>query len=185
MIKYHVHIIKVTRSNEKIQFQIKLPRNAKRIVAIKVTAKPLIRLVHKIAPNYPVEAGWLWFRIPEKRDVFYAETVRRPLPLHSQTFLNHRPIGDFDQGSFWTQGKKEEFLSVNAELNSNVLEGFYIDRIHTEQFDHHRLEENKNTDEKEKHPKNEKEMPHRTNTNKRHHSDRIGYEVRIYLKIET
>lgn len=198
MIKYQVHIVKVTRSNEKIQFQIRLPRNAKRIVALKVTAQPLIKLVHKIAPDYAVEAGWLWLRIPEKRDVFFADTVKRPLPLHSKTVFNHKTIGDFDGGSYWTQGTKEEFLSIEADLTTNVLEGFYIDRIHTEQtmIDPHEKQEQQEKqrmveqqekqkkEQKEKRPKQEKDVPQRPEPNKPSPGDRIGYEVRIYLKLE-
>jgi hypothetical protein len=201
MIKHLVHIVKVTRSNEKIQFQIKLPRNAKRIVGLKITANPLIKLIPKIAPNYQVEAGWIWLRIPEKRDVFYAESVRRPLPLHSQTILNHTPIGDFDQGSYWTHGTKEEFYSVDASLSTNVVEGFYIDRIHTEGETKEYVEQMAQkmaveSQPKQQRPKEEKQVPVPKipplpeqpkvppHPPKPSPGDRIGYEVRIYLKLE-
>ena len=40
MLKQIVHIIKVYRRGEKIQFQVKLPLDAKRILDIRVTANP-------------------------------------------------------------------------------------------------------------------------------------------------
>ncbi|MBL4625139.1 MAG: hypothetical protein JKY42_08380 [Flavobacteriales bacterium] len=104
--------------------------NTKRITGLKISGMPQVRHYEKRLPVED-EVGWLWLRIPEKRDVFYAETVKRVLPTHNQTITNHKPLDDFGNGTFWTQGKKEEFYSVNVDVTTNIVEGFYIDRIIT------------------------------------------------------
>ncbi|PHR45475.1 MAG: hypothetical protein COA32_13620 [Fluviicola sp.] len=129
MKRIWVHTVNVSKSGEKIQFQIRLPRTVKKITGVKATANPQIRLIKKIAPDYPKEAGWLWLRSTGIEDVFFADDVKRPLPLHNQTIINHAPLDDFDKGSFWTQGKMEEFLPLDLKLDSNIIQGFYINQI--------------------------------------------------------
>ncbi|MBL4625898.1 MAG: hypothetical protein JKY42_12280 [Flavobacteriales bacterium] len=134
MKKQIVHIVDVTRNGEKIQFQIKLPSDTKRITALKFTAIPQVRkYVRKHEETLPIEneVGWLWLRIPEQRDVFFAESVKRALPLHNLTITNHYPLDDFGKGTYWTQGKKEEFFTINVAIKTNIVEGYYIDRITT------------------------------------------------------
>ena len=50
--KYHIRILTVNLSGEKQLFQIKLPRNAKKITGILVTVKPFGRI--KGRTEYPV-----------------------------------------------------------------------------------------------------------------------------------
>ncbi|MBL4862835.1 MAG: hypothetical protein JKY09_07460 [Crocinitomicaceae bacterium] len=136
MKKQIVHIVNVVRNAEKIQFQIKLPLDTKRITGLKITGMPQVRNYERKERNpMPIanEIGWLWLRIPEQRDVFYAESVKRVLPLHNLTITNHRPLDDFGNGTYWTQGKKEEFFTVNVDVTTNLVEGFYMDRITTDQ----------------------------------------------------
>gem|GEM_PF-2215875 len=134
MKKQIVHIVDVTRNGEKIQFQIKLPLDTKRITALKITAIPQVKkFLRKREETLPIEneVGWLWLRIPEKRDVFYAESIKQVLPLHNLTITNHKPLDDFGNGTYWTQGEKEEFFTINVDVKTNIVEGFYIDRITT------------------------------------------------------
>ena len=134
MKKQIVHIVDVARNGQKIQFQIKIPLDTKRITALKITAIPRVRKYdRKQIEILPIEneVGWLWLRIPEKRDVFYAESVKQVLPLYNLTITKHKPLDDFDNGTFWTQGKKQAFFSINVDVKTNIVEGFYIDRITT------------------------------------------------------
>lgn len=134
MKKQIVHIVNINRNGEKTQFQIKLPSDTKKITALKITAIPQVRkYLRKVEQQLPSESevGWLWLRIPEQRDVFYADSVKRVLPLHNLTISNHSPLDDFDKGTFWTQGTKEEFFSINVAVKNNIIEGYYIDRITT------------------------------------------------------
>lgn len=161
-----VHTVNVSKSGEKIQFQIQLPRTVKKIKGVKATTNPQIRLIKKIAPDYPKEAGWLWLRSSGIEDVFFAEDVKRPLPLHNQTIMNHAPVDDFDHGSFWTQGTMEEFLPLDLTLDSNIIKGFYINQIVQRKI----------------------EIADRLNPVRRAILQPIGdhpeYQLRIYLKLE-
>lgn len=128
MLKKIVHIVKVTQRGQKIQFQIKLPKDAKRILDLKVTANPGYTKQDREMSFFPIEVGWIWLRLSELRDVFFVESIRLNKQNYNQTFINHQPINDFGNGSFWTQGKQEENFDITAELDTNLLEGYYIDR---------------------------------------------------------
>lgn len=128
MLKQIVHIVKVTQRGQKIQFQIKLPRNVERIIDLKVTANPGYKIEERRTSFFPVEIGWIWLRLSEVRDVFFCDSIRLNKQIYNQTFLNHKPINDFGNGSFWTQGLQEQNFDVTAELDTNLLEGYYIDR---------------------------------------------------------
>lgn len=129
MLKKIVHIVKVYQRGQKIQFQVKLPLNAKRILDLKVTANPSFKSIERETSAFPTEVGWIWLRLSELRDVFYCESIKLSRQNHNQTFVNHRPVDDFEHGSFWTQGKQEHALDITAELDTNLLEGYYIDRF--------------------------------------------------------
>lgn len=129
MLKKIGHIIKVNQRGQKIQLQVKLPLNAKRILDVKVTANPSYKIIEGETSIFPTEVGWIWLRLSELRDVFYCENIKLKRRNHNQTFLNHKPIDDFDNGTFWTQGKQEQALNITAELDTNLLEGYYIDRF--------------------------------------------------------
>lgn len=137
MIKQIVHIIPVSQRGQKSQFQIKLPLNSKRILSLKVTTNPSQKLVENESTLFPIEVGWVWLRLSELRDVFYCDSLKLKQPNHHHTFLNHQPIDDFDKGSFWTQGKQEKWLDLTAELDTNLLEGYYIDRFRKRAEDHY------------------------------------------------
>jgi len=128
MLKQMVHIVKVTQRGQKIQFQIRLPQNAKRIIDLKITADAGYRKLDKENSLFPLEVGWVWLRLSELRDVFYCDSIKQNKQVFNHTFLNHKPVDDFGRGSFWTQGMKEQNFDITAELDTNLLEGFYVDR---------------------------------------------------------
>jgi len=128
MLKKIVHIVKVTQRGQKIQFQIKLPQDAKRILDLKVTANPGYKKQDRETSFFPIEVGWIWLRLSELRDVFFCDSIKLNKQNYNQTLINHKPINDFGNGSFWTQGKQEENFDITAELDTNLLEGYYIDR---------------------------------------------------------
>lgn len=123
MKKFLIHAFQITKPSEKVQLQIPIPRNANRIVALKVTASG-------ISPSVQVsEVGWLWLRIPEKRDVFFAEIVRTPIQdFGRQTFA---PISalTFGTGQGWIDGTAEHDFSIDIEAESTLFEGYYTDQL--------------------------------------------------------
>lgn len=130
MIKRIVHIENISVQGEKKQFQIKLPLNTKRLLQIHTTANVanLMSEEEKASKLFQPEIGWLWLRISEIRDVFFIQRVKLPLQIYNQTFIGHKPVDDFGNGTFWTQGKQEEFYNITANLDTNLFEGYYVDR---------------------------------------------------------
>ena len=49
--KEHIHILTIKRSGEKQLFQIKLPKNAKKITGILITVQPISNQQQPIAKN--------------------------------------------------------------------------------------------------------------------------------------
>ncbi|MCT4583238.1 MAG: hypothetical protein N4A35_17665 [Flavobacteriales bacterium] len=129
MIKQIVHIEEIERNGFKQQFQIKLPSNAKKILAIKITANPFDRTWEG---KFESEIGWLWLRLPEKRDVFYAHKISTYKDNYNLGLPSINELNSFSNSQFQLHGKKEQFQSVTAQLNTNIIEGYYIDRIYSQ-----------------------------------------------------
>lgn len=164
MIKRIVHIVRVKRQGEKLQFQVKLPSNVHQILSIWATANPAekrqvvgdviedlqpveklsIRPVFPIKPlarsiDYNKEIGWLWMRLSECRDVFYTQIIRQSDKLFNQSIHLHKSPGDFGGGLFWINGKQHQEFNVTAEPDMQVLEGYYVDRFGTGLSDFYEL----------------------------------------------
>lgn len=127
MIKQVVHIEDIERNGIKKQFQIKLPYNAKKILAIKITANPFDR---SRKSNSNSEIGWLWLRLPEARDVFYAHRINTYKDGYNLTLPKVNEVNSIGGSQYSQHGTKEEFKSLTAELNTNIIEGYYVDRIY-------------------------------------------------------
>ena len=173
MIKRIVHIVRVKRQGEKLQFQVKLPSNVNQILSIWATANPAekrkiskevqkeVRVAEKLSirpvlPVFPVEPvkpvlpilriteynkeiGWLWLRLSECRDVFYTQIIRQSDKLFNQSIHLHKSPGGFGGGLFWINGKQHQEFNVTAEPDTQVLEGYYVDRFGTGLADFYEL----------------------------------------------
>ncbi len=124
MSKLIVHIENIEQNGAKHQFQIRLPHNITRIEAMKVTANPFDRTWES---EFESEIGWLWFRLPEKRDVFFAEKISTYKDNYDLTLPKLKEVSAL-KNKFWNHGKKEAFKQITAQLNTNIIEGYYIDR---------------------------------------------------------
>ncbi len=141
MKKTIIHQIEIGERNLKSLIQIKLPRNTKKVTGIKVTANAydtnMIILTEEI--------GWLWLKVAEKRDVFFAEIVKTnltqndwysyDLPFVKDT---HGKIGlktnttypiSFGQGRAWIDGTKDEFFSIEVLPENLIIEGYYTNTL--------------------------------------------------------
>ena len=99
-----------------------------RIVYLKGASNPDFNKEDREMSYFPKEVGWIWLRLSELRDVFFCDSIRLNKQSYNQTIMNHKPINDFGNGSFWVQGKQEESFDIVADLDTNLLEGYYIDR---------------------------------------------------------
>lgn len=124
MKKVLIHTILVEVGSAKLQFQIPLPRNIKRIGSILITGDGV-----PTGEGEHNEVGWLWLRIPQMRDVFYAEIVRTPLQNYDITsYAPLRHIG-FNPFLAWTDGTKEQPFAIEIAKEATVIEGFYSDQF--------------------------------------------------------
>jgi len=125
MKKTIIHPILVAVPSAKLQFQIPLPRNIKRISAIGITNTGVPTL-----SDVPVEeAGWLWMRIPQMRDVFFADIVKVPRQsygIHSFALIENLSFGGF---TAWVDGTKEQPFTIQIDRAATMVEGFYADQL--------------------------------------------------------
>lgn len=155
MKRLWVHSEQIKRQGEKIQFQIKLPSNARRLLSLMVSCSFGNSLIgsnkQKLSVIAPAEnvgdfppavplafqkdAGYLWLRLSEKRDVYYTQIVKQNMPSHKQG-LNLVPELGIGQGEYWINGKNESFFDVSADLNPRIIEGFYVDRSKAKEVDY-------------------------------------------------
>lgn len=123
MRKIIVHQIAIKKIGQKVQFQIRIPRNAKKVTAINVTNNVTVK------SRLPISSGFLFLRIPEYRDVFYAEDVRFYSSAHNQGTYPERVkmLHTLENGSSWRAGTKEEFFHIEVDVTCTIIEGLYVD----------------------------------------------------------
>lgn len=114
MRKIIIHIEEINARSEKIQFQIKLPVTAHCVTGILATVNPNSEGIPVEGEEDPhvKNTGALWLRIPEHRDVFFADDVKEN---------NHVQRG------WWFTSWKHNFLSINVPIEDTIIEGFYVD----------------------------------------------------------
>jgi hypothetical protein len=124
MKKHLVHSFVINRGLEKVQLQIPIPRNTQKVVGLKVTT-----LGHSPFGTGMNEVGWLWLRIPEMRDVFFAEIVSNTVQEYGR--LSFAPIDKitFGNGEGWIDGAKDHFFSITIDTEATLFEGFYTDQL--------------------------------------------------------
>lgn len=127
MKKTLIHTVSVSKPGEKKQLQIKLPRNTKSVQAITVSANGIPRRF--IGRR---DLGWLWLRIPEQRDVFFAEVVKVPIEDYDRASFADIETITFGYGKAWIDGGKETSFSVSVEKCSTLIEGYYTDQLKTD-----------------------------------------------------
>src|SRR5688572_11861558 len=111
MKKTIIHSFDVSKVDQKVAFQMKLPLNAKKIEGIKVTSTG-----YSLSPREN-EIGWLWLRIPQNRDVFFAHIIN--LEDHKFSQNSYMPeLRPFGMGDAWIDGKKESFFHIECDLKN-------------------------------------------------------------------
>ena len=132
MEKTIIHTLKVEQNGEKTQFQIKLPRDTKRITSVLATASPSLRAYSSKPPKFASEVGWLWLRQSNANDVFYSDIIKRQVPRHAKSLPGIEPINDFSHGAFQVEGTRIGIERISVPVNSQIIEGYFIDRITTQ-----------------------------------------------------
>jgi hypothetical protein len=124
MNKTIIHAIEVRMAEAKIQFQIKLPRDVKKVVAIGLATDATY-----IGGGIVEDVGSVWLRVPGIQDCFFADTVR--VPLQSYGMTSYSPMRNLSFGSFsaWVDGTKTHPLSIEIDREATMIEGYYSDEL--------------------------------------------------------
>lgn len=127
MKKVIIHIEEIKSRQAKIQFQVKLPVTCKCITGLLATISPNTEHIPVEGEDPRVEnAGSLWLRIPECRDVFYAEDVKEYNHLQKEFHTITQPILT-TQPQWWFSGWKRDFFTTHVAIEETILEGYYVD----------------------------------------------------------
>lgn len=125
--KFLVFKEEIRKKGAKKQFQIKLPRTARKVIGLLITANRVGGSIEG-EPRDSKYAGWLRLRLPEKRDVFFADLV--PFNNAIEELLSRMSrlgIGIADQNEWWFGGTKREFLKVDIPIEDSIIEGYFED----------------------------------------------------------
>lgn len=132
MIKRIVYQKPITVSGQKVQLEIRLPMNVKRLLGLKLS----VRYASGFRSNpFGTEVGWLWLRDAAEMDVFYSDRLivggdnyhlASPL-LVGRLRQSQQP--NFQRGSFSFHGKTIEHFNFIKRLSSPLIEGYYVDRL--------------------------------------------------------
>jgi len=133
---YHIHTLAVNNAGEKKLFQIKLPRNAKKITGILITEtsvnpnfSPPSVLIKDGKEYFALKAGSISLKLHNPKDIFFAEDViASEIMPDYETLTGINKIG-FDGGSFNTMGNTLEYRKVNIESKETIIEGYYADTM--------------------------------------------------------
>lgn len=145
-----IHTISVYRPGERHAFQVKLPKDAKRIKGMEFThtippfsmeykrgyteyqASPVVDAIaynsFTLLPNYKV--GDLKLESNDRSGIFLTQEI-----VHQDYNLLHGSFAPVvpHVGEFWTEGKIKETLAVDVDGENTIISGIYKDRI-LEQF---------------------------------------------------
>lgn len=127
MKKTLIHTVNITRQGEKVQLQIRLPRNTKSVQEIRVTSSGIPR-----KPSPKREVGWLWLRIPEHRDVFFVQIINVQFQDYGKSSFDPIENLSFAAGTAWVDGSKESPFSIAIPGQVTLIEGYYTDELKTD-----------------------------------------------------
>lgn len=117
----------ISKQNEKMQLQFRLPKNTKNICGIRVTTTGFPKV-----PSTNEEIGWLWLRVADKQNEFFAQIVRTPNQNYGKESFASLPHFTFGTGQAWIDGTKDEEFSIDVQSDCPMVEGFYIDKLQSD-----------------------------------------------------
>ncbi len=113
----------IDKPNKKVVFQIKIPSNVKAVTGVMFGA--ILKGDTGIMP-FKRHSGELQLNIPEKRGVFYSESLR----IQGMNDYIFEPIGQLGLivSSQWIhKGTKWEFEDIHIPVEHTIIDGFYED----------------------------------------------------------
>ena len=119
-----IHTEIITKSEQKVMFQIKLPKRITAVTGVLIEASLISNFGGTPANRH---CGQLTLSVPDQRDVFYADDVF----FSDQVITNYNAIKvqGISADSTWTKrGTKRDFFGVSVPINRTIIEGFYEDQ---------------------------------------------------------
>lgn len=121
MNRQQLHIEEINRKDKKIQFQIRLPKNCHKVKGILTTINPT-----RMKLLSTQERGSLWLRIPNKRDVFYSDSLHFEHAIEKE-WSNVNTQGISENTDWWLGGSKRSFFTLELDQDIRIIEGYYED----------------------------------------------------------
>ena len=128
MDKVVLHTIEVQQFNQKVNFQIKLPSDAKAITKLKITSN-FPSVGGHLGNGVSDEVGSMWLRSPYNSDVFYSGILKHATSNVLSSTYTKIEFSGFSFGII--DYVDTQFLRVNLDANYRLIEGFYVDHINT------------------------------------------------------
>jgi len=127
--KVEIKAFAITQPRQKLFFQMKLPMDANRIIAVEASARTVALEVPVFAysTSSPL-AGGLKVHANGTSDIIYAGGVSftENISYHQSLELGYE--GVFDKGWFWQEGTKHASQDISYPVESRVLSCLYEDK---------------------------------------------------------
>ena len=111
----------ISNANQQVLFQIRLPRDSKRIIGVCATMSSTKAYRSR-------EIGSLWLSTPSMGETFYCEILKVKQSDYGISILPSINQPGYDTGSLWVSGSKIEFSTLNRPVTETIVEGFYSDQ---------------------------------------------------------
>lgn len=132
-IRIHKTDIKVSRKEERLNFWIALPTDAKEVIGVLSLASSHPNHLNHPATNNWTEnnAGWLSLRLRERADIFYQQKVDFEGSFSGGINSLHQASSTtgFSSGEFWISGRKYDPTPISLGPDRRVVQAYYKDRI--------------------------------------------------------
>lgn len=111
----------ITSASQQLLFQIRLPRDSKRIIGVcsTITGTKAFR---------SRDIGTLWLSTPSMGEVFYTEILSAKQSDYGISIMPSVNQPGYETGSLWVSGSKIEFNTLNRPVTETIVEGFYSDQ---------------------------------------------------------
>ncbi len=111
----------IMSANQQILFEIRLPRDCKRIIGVCTTMTGTKAFRSR-------DIGSLWLATPSMGEVFYCEILTMKLADYGINVMPSVIQPGYETGTPWVSGSKTEFSTLNRPVTETIVQGFYSDQ---------------------------------------------------------
>ncbi|MNE07274.1 hypothetical protein D3C87_22750 [compost metagenome] len=111
----------IMSGNQQILFEIRLPRDCKRIIGICTTITGTKSFRSR-------DIGSLWLATPSIGEVFYCDILSMKQADYGISIMPYVNQPGYDTGTLWVSGSKTEFSTLNRPVTETIVQGFYSDQ---------------------------------------------------------